>query len=435
MTQAYQPIAGPRLSALIVTFNTGQFAVSCARSLRREWHAAGGAPGQLEIIVVDNNSTSGQRVWLETLEHEGAKVLVQPANLGYAGALQAAFEASKGEDDDYVALVNADVVFLPGSVKEMIRHLEAHPQVGAVGPRAFVDEERSLALPPLALPGAVSEVGALVARISTLYARRRAQRESTRARRWWEAEIPHRASMLSGACLFLPRAVAGSLECLMDRRYPLFFEDADLCRRLAARGLVLELHPRAHVLHHGARSTGAGTEIEGEPRRRWEIARGAYLERWCSRFGRAVIGLLEALVARWPERRLDRPIHTLTRVMPKAGGLELRLPRPGEWRFELATGPAFAPVAGCDAEVEAETWRFPAAAWEWLLPGRYYVRALDPESGRVAAAWTFQKTVPARSDAVHVEVDHHPEVREDWISDISGVVKEKLDGTGWRQVS
>ena len=55
------------------------------------------------------------------------------------------------------------------------------------------------------------------------------------------------------ACLMLRRSVLAA-ESLFDERFPIFYNDVDLCRRLRDAGHRLFLLPEAEVMHHG----GAG---------------------------------------------------------------------------------------------------------------------------------------------------------------------------------
>lgn len=393
-------VPGRRLSALLVNYDSGPFALTCVRSLRRAWAEGGGEPADLEVVVVDNASPTDQGAFLASLQEEGAQILVERSNLGCAAGLQVAFEASRGGPDDFVLLLQPDVVLLPGSLGELLAHLETHPLVGAVAPRAYVDPGLCLHAPPPHLPDARSEALDLAARISPGLARLRMRRASRTALAHWRGSLPSAWDALPGACLLLPRSVVEGLDGLMDRRYPLYYEDADLCRRLAARGLGLEMLPRATVLHHVARSVGWGAQAQDAERRR-RLSRAAYLERWSGRVARRGLAALEALVQHWPDGWRDRPPNRSTHLVPRSSPVELRLPVPGPWVVELATSPAFDRPFGLFAE--GGTWKFPSSAWEWLFAGRWFLRAVHGTHGRVGGAWTFQKTSPARTEPVDLD--------------------------------
>jgi GT2 family glycosyltransferase len=379
-----------------VNYRSGAFAVAAVRSLVREWAAAGYDSRALEIVVVENASPDDPSRWIAELEEIGARVVVSASNLGYAGGIELALSRSSGEEDDFLAVLNPDVWFLPGSVKTLVEYLATHPSCGAVAPRAWLDEERVFLLPSIPLPTALGELASELGPISPFLARARAARRTAACLAWWKTETPIEVPMLSGACLFLTRAVARELGTLLDPRYPLYYEDADLARRVRARGLDLVQHPGAGILHHWSRSAGAGAEFEGEPRRRFEISRRAYLERWCSPFARSAIRGAARLVARIPESKRGRPIHELAHLGPSRHSPELELDSKLPMLVELSTSPGFELAAGTFVSGQTR-WRFPVGPWAWLFEGRYYLRAYELGSMRFAGAWTFEKTTPART--------------------------------------
>ena len=415
----------PRLSALIVGREAGAFALSCARSLRKGWLEAGYPARHLDVVVVDNASESHQRHWIQLLEAEGARVLVQSQDLGYAGGIEAAFGATRGSDDDFLAVLRPDVVFLPGAVGELVRCLEAHPHVGAVAPRAFLDEGRLLQHPPRRLAGVRQEIGRVLGRLSPRVARRRARRRTRAAQAWWSAEIPAAVDVLPGSCLFLSRAVAESLSVLMDKRFVGGYGDDDLSHRLRGRGLELYHHPRACVLHHGHDSLAA----EPVGGKRWEVARKAYLERWSARLGRVALAGLERLARRWPEARLDRPAHELQRIKGPQP-VELPLGREARWWIELSPDPRW--EWSLVSAFDGDTWRLPEDTWSRLASGRWHLRALDRDSGRFGGAWLFSKRDAARSESVEFATDQHPELNRDWMGELSRTVRGAVGPDGWR---
>lgn len=418
----------PKLSAIIVGRESGEFSLAAARSLRRGWLEAGYRPGDLDLIVVDNASRGDQSPWYSLLRAEGARVLIQDNDLGFSGGVEAGFAASRGGEHDYVALLRPDVFFLPGCVRELVRHLEAHPEVGAVAPRAYLDEERVLQHVPPSLPGAWDEIEAQLARLSRHVARHRARRRTRVAQRWWQAELPTVTPVLDGACMLVPRAVAAALAGVMDRRYLSGYGDADLCRRLRERGLELVHHPRAHVLVHAREGLGV---TPGEADRRRELARRAYLARWSRPLARSLLSWVERAVARWPEERLGRPAHPYE---PVRGGspIEIPLPRDQTWWMELSRDALG--ESRLVSVFEGATWCLPPESWEWLAQGRWYLRAIDPARGKVRGAWSFSKSEPARSEAVGLPSHLHPELQRDWIGDLSDTVRGLVSDTGWHRV-
>ncbi|MCC6406050.1 MAG: glycosyltransferase family 2 protein [Planctomycetes bacterium] len=390
-----------RLSALVVNYGTARFAAACVASLAREWLAAGGERGALELVVVDNASPNESERDLAALERVGARLVRSKENLGYARGANLALAHSAGERDDWIAVLNADLCFLPGSLEALFRS-PASPRLGLLAPACYVDPACELALPPHRPPSVASTLAELAAEHSPDAARRLATQRARFAERVWAArdarlELP----LLSGAALFAPRTTLARLGGLFDERYPLYYEDTDLARRVRAHDLACEFEPRARIVHHWARSSGVGAEFEADPRARFRVSQRAYFERWHGAFAaRALAALDEASSRRAPVERCP-PIHPLVELGPCATAPELVLPRAGRWVIELAMTPHFPLAAG--VLVDGERWRASPRAWEWFFPGRYYLRALDRGSFECAGAWTFDKTSPARQDPLSLE--------------------------------
>jgi len=390
-------MSSPRLSAFVVNYNSGAFALACVRSLIDEWSACGWARRDLEVIVVDNASPEDQAAWLASIEALGARVLRSNSNTGYSGGIEIAYAVSEGGRDDFIALLNPDIVFLEGSVRELIGYLQEHPECGAVAPRTFVDEDRELHLPVVPLPTAEDDLRAGLAQLTPALGRSYASRRSAACHAAWSAEAPGSTDMLSGCCVFLSRRVALEQSIVLDGRYPLYFEDADLCRRLTASGLELVLHPGAEVLHHWSRSAGAGEAFAGEPMRRHAVSKSLYRAEHFGPFGRALCSALDRALGTRSNSLRGRALHDLEPLGDHESPIRLVLPDGGSLWLELAMTPTWPLAAGMRAS--AGDWTFPHAAWEWLFEGRYFLRAVD-ERGAVQGAWTFCKTTAARTEPV-----------------------------------
>lgn len=391
-----------RLAALVVNHRSGAWTLRCVESLQLEWERLGRAPEDLQIVVADSGSGEAEETWFRSLERLGVTVKRSPANLGYAAGLNLAYAQTSGAPGDAVALLNPDLYFLPGSLAPLLEGLD-DPRVGAVGPRVYLDEERQIQLPPNELPTPrAALLEALASRLPGV-ARRRAARLSQRAFTWWTTREPQSTNMLSGACLVLRREVVESLGGPMDGRYPLYFEDADLCARLARRGFALELRPAAEVLHHWSRC--AGPSFEGEVARRHEHGRRLFLA--THYFGplchllRGLRGLFAWVTKGQPARALhafeDLGGRNASPEFPALGAdLDGGEGSRGPLVLELSLTPYFGLVAGVLLS-GADDYRFPARTWAWLFPGTYFARVVDPSGGELLGAWRFDKQSAARS--------------------------------------
>jgi GT2 family glycosyltransferase len=82
--------------------------------------------GVCEVIVVDDRSTDRTA---EIAASFGARVIANPSGRGPAAARNAGAQAARG---DILLFIDADVEAQPGTVVQMLEHLDRHPEVAAV---------------------------------------------------------------------------------------------------------------------------------------------------------------------------------------------------------------------------------------------------------------------------------------------------------------
>jgi len=118
----------PKASVIIVTYNNLKLNRLCLESVfgRTEWP-------NLEVIVVDNNSTDGTREYLREAENTfpHLSIILNDDNLGFAAANNMGLRQATGE---FLVLLNNDTVVTRGWLSTLIRHLHANPAIGLIGP-------------------------------------------------------------------------------------------------------------------------------------------------------------------------------------------------------------------------------------------------------------------------------------------------------------
>jgi len=385
-----------RLSALIVNYNSGAFAVNCVESLIREWAREGRDPAKLEIVLIDNASPNDDEPHLVRCEAAGARVIRSTENLGYAAGMNRCLAETSGEPDDVVAILNPDLYFVPGNLGALMGYLAAHPECGCVGPKATIDPEERLILPKNPLPTPLEELRVFLAQASPRLCRAYSRRRFRYSLPWWTSSEPIHADMLSGCCLFLRRAVVAELGGrLMDERYPLYYEDTDLFRDLDERGYTVVQYTATTVLHHWSRSSGFGDSFMGEPMRRYLISREAYYKKFHGALGWLLVRAIDKLAGLWPAKLSHRAMHALESFGAIAEPPELVLSRPASFVIEVALRPNWQLAVGVIGE--GKTWRCPDDTWTWFFDVDYFLRAVCRETGEVLGAWHFRKTAPGRT--------------------------------------
>jgi GT2 family glycosyltransferase len=116
------------ISVVIVGWNARRYLELCLESMAE-------APSRrsIEILVVDNASSDGSAEMIEA-RFPHVKLIRSAENLGFSKGNNLAIRQCQGR---YIALVNPDVMVLPGCLDALADFLDQHPKVGNVGPRVF----------------------------------------------------------------------------------------------------------------------------------------------------------------------------------------------------------------------------------------------------------------------------------------------------------
>lgn len=231
------------VSAAIVSFNSGTHLEACVASVRASLHGL-----VWDGAIVDNASADGSDAALGRAGHEFA-VIRNPANVGFAKAINQAIAATSGA---LVLIVNPDATLAPDVARRLIEELDRHPECALAGPRVHEAAGRvqgSARGDPDMLTGLFGRTALL----TRLFPRAPAARRNVRTD-IDPADGSVEVDWVSGACMLARRrdlvAVGG-----FDEQYFLYWEDADLCRRLRDAGRSIRYVPSATVMHHTGRSS------------------------------------------------------------------------------------------------------------------------------------------------------------------------------------
>jgi GT2 family glycosyltransferase len=231
--------AGTTLSIVIVSWNTWHLLQPCLKALQK---ACGAVSGRCETIVVDNASADST---VERLQREFPWVIAvaNGTNRGFAAATNQGILASAGT---YVLLLNPDTEVDRMALAQLIEHLDAHPDVGAAGPRV-VGVRGDLQESCFPLPTLTRE-GWRLLHLDRLWPLARYRLQA------WIERGPRRVEALQGCCLLVRRSVFGQIGVL-DEQFFIYTEEVDLCRRMQDAGWRLCWLPGATIVHYGGEST------------------------------------------------------------------------------------------------------------------------------------------------------------------------------------
>ena len=234
----------PDVTAILVNYNAGNELAVALRSIQSDC-----AQVEWEAVVVDNASSDNSAAIVETFPR--ATLIRNPANVGFGRAVnQAAAVATAPR----LLLVNPDCRLVSGAISTLRSVLDAEPSCAVVGPRIFDPDgtvQGSARGDPDMLTGLFGRTGALRVLLPFLPVARRNVVVEDAVRTGASSVV---VDWLSGACMLIRRdafTTAGGF----DERFFLYWEDADLCRRLRNRGFQVRYVPGASAVHQVGRSS------------------------------------------------------------------------------------------------------------------------------------------------------------------------------------
>jgi len=229
------------ISVVIVAWNAKRYLELCLESLEK-------APPRrsTETLVVDNASTDGTAEMLET-RFPWVKLIRSPENLGFARGNNVAIRQCKGR---YIALVNPDVIVLPGCLDALADFLDQNPKVGNVGPRVFnldMTQQSTCRRFPTLWNNFCDATG--------LATRFKNSRFSAGEHMFY---FPHdrtlRVDVLVGCFSFIRREAFDAVG-LLDEKMFMYGEDVDWCRRCWKAGWEVVFFPGARAIHDRGKTT------------------------------------------------------------------------------------------------------------------------------------------------------------------------------------
>ncbi|MFT7462947.1 MAG: GT2 family glycosyltransferase [Pseudohongiellaceae bacterium] len=370
----------PVVSVLIVNWNSGQMSRGLVANLARQ-RLPGLEPGEgLEYIVVDNASGPAEEQHLLALEEAGVTVIRSAQNGGYATGMNEACARATGR---FVLMTNPDVMVFRGALATMIEHLESNPGCGMVGPKSYLDSGRFFQLPPTELPSLCNEASEVLARAWAPWGRVHAAGRSRRALAQWTASAPLKVTQLSGFALMMQRELALEMGPF-DGRYPLYYEDSDLCMRLSRKGFSCELLPRAEMVHFFNRSAGQAQDASWS---RYDISRRRFFDRRYTVVGGWLARGLFALAGMLPGR--GHEFADFTALGPHEAVPLLDVPGHGAYIAEISSDAGFVFAAG-RLDVSAK-FRVPDVVWSGLVDTTYFVRFVDRRTREVRGMYSIEK--------------------------------------------
>lgn len=245
----------PVLSIVIVSFNTSKLTVQTVSSIFGSISGGKLRKSELQVIVVDNNSTDGSAVHLKQQFYGSILLIENQENLGFAKANNQGVNQAEG---NYILLLNSDTVVHPGALDSLVSCLESDANIGIVAANLHNPD------------GSYQFQGGAIPTLYNIAA-------------WWLWPLP---GIISGVAPyqdprpiqgkgFITRGwVGGTALCMkrhtfltlggFDERIFMYAEDVDLCMRVASLHQKIGICSAAVITHLGSASSTSAHAKLGE---------------------------------------------------------------------------------------------------------------------------------------------------------------------------
>lgn len=254
------------VAVIVVNFNSSALARRALESAAADLAAASnGTPIDWSAVVVDNASLD-RGAALGTLPR--TTVIANTRNAGFGAAVN---QGARTTDARLLWLLNPDCEVVPGAFAALRATLERHADCAIAAPR-LLNPDGTLQASARGEPGAWTGLFGRHTLLTRVFPSSGIARRNLPAADLVESGVESApVDWVMGAAM-LVRREAFDLVGGFDERFFLYWEDADLCRRLRNHGLATRYVPGARVIHEGGAS--ARTESRDSTR---EFHRSAYL--------------------------------------------------------------------------------------------------------------------------------------------------------------
>lgn len=242
----------------LLNFNGKQNTLDCLRSLENIRKG----DFELSIIVTDNASTDGSvediRRYIADVKHDGIKIIENKKNLGFSGGHNVAIKYALQSGADYILILNNDTYVDKDFLAELLRIAEGDEDIGILVPKIYFAPgfeyhkdkySKNEAGKVLWYAGGKMDWANVIG-----YNRGVDSVDNGQFDKSEETELA------TGCCMLIGKKTFESVG-MLDERYYLYYEDADLTMRARGKGFKIDYVPSSIVWHKNAGSAGGSGSV------------------------------------------------------------------------------------------------------------------------------------------------------------------------------
>lgn len=242
-----------KVAVVTVTFNTAPDTTNFLHSLKQ----VKTPEITLDIIIVDNGSDKIYNL-PENTKSEHIKLIRSETNTGFSGGYNIGIKEALARGADYILIINNDTIVDPDMIKNLLTVLESKPEIGVTTPKIYFAKGHEFHKDRYTK----DELGKVFwfAGGSTDWNNVMSIHRGIDEVDHGQYDKTESIDFASGCCLLFKREVLEKIG-LLDDRYFLYYEDADLNERVKKAGYKIYYVPTAVLYHVNAASTGGAGNV------------------------------------------------------------------------------------------------------------------------------------------------------------------------------
>lgn len=227
-----------KIAIIILNYQNYEDTLECIESLQQN------ICENVDIIVVDNNSTNNSVGELEKKLGKKYKLIVTDKNLGYAGGNNVGIKYAYEKQYEYICILNNDTIIKNNFISKLEEYMTCHPKCAIVGPAILEFDDSNK----------IQSTGGYI--------------------NYWKAcsgllnsgnfyetfdKTPQEVEWVGGACMMFRRELIEKVG-MIPECYFLFYEETDWCCQARRKGLQVVCQPEAYIYH---KASAAVKKTEG----------------------------------------------------------------------------------------------------------------------------------------------------------------------------
>ncbi|MGL6022540.1 MAG: glycosyltransferase family 2 protein [Chitinophagaceae bacterium] len=197
-----------------------------------------------KIYIIDNSPTNDIKKFIqENFNNSKIEYIFGHGNIGYGLAHNIAIHKAIENKAQYHIVLNPDVEFEPNIIDALTKYMETNEHVGQVMPKVLSPDGRLQYLCKL-LPTPMDLIGRRFIPLKKLMKKRNDNFEMRKSEYDKIIEVPY----LSGCFMFF-RIDALSKIAGFSKKYFMYCEDTDICRRISQAGFKTMYYPYVYITH------------------------------------------------------------------------------------------------------------------------------------------------------------------------------------------